>query len=254
MNSVVDHLEASDADTTLGDLQSTCVGSPLVLLRFRQYYDLLTTRSFAPNFTIITGDKDDPRFDEYYLKGNAVRLFIAFFLTDMPSYSALGFETRDIHYRPAPNEHYTKLYVFQENSGPKATTGPYVWGRNGSQFHVVMRLRLYVDQMFHNVRGRPTQWLIHPDPSGENRHIAWTQKDGKADYVFVVNTDTERGIQNFNIPRIPNLDGNEPLEYDFSTTDSIPDTDRRLTFQGKGYKVMKLAAGEGRVYRVLRGT
>jgi hypothetical protein len=72
--------------------------------------------------------------------------------------------------------------------------------------------------------------------------------------VFVANTDTERGIQNFNIPRIPNLDGNEPLEYDFSTTDSIPDRDRRLTFQGKGYKVMKLAAGEGRVYRVVHRT
>jgi hypothetical protein len=250
----VDHLEASDADTTLGDLQSTCVGSPLFLLRFRQYHDLLTTRSFAPNFTIITGDKDDPRFDEYYLKGNEVRLFIAFFLTDMPSYTALGFETRDVHYRPAPNEHYTKLYVFQESSGPKATAGPYVWGRNGSQFHVVTRLRLYVDQMFHHVRGRPTQWLIHPDPSGENRHIAWTQKDGRADYLFVANTDTERGIQNFNIPRIPNLDGNELLEYDFSTTDSVLGRDKRLTFQGKGYKVMKLAAGEGRVYRVVHRT
>lgn len=250
----IDHLEASDADTTLGDLQSTCVGSPVFLLRLRQYYDLLTTRSFAPSFTVITGDKDDPRFDEYYLKGNAVRLFMAFFLTDMPSYTALGFETRDVHYQPAPNEHYTKLYVFQESSGPKATSGPYVWGRNGLQFHAVTRLRLYVDQMFHQIKGRPSQWLIPPDPSGENRHIAWTQKDGKADYVFVANTDTERGLYNFNVPRIPNLDGDELLEVDFSTTDPIPERDRRLTFQGKGYRVTNLAAGEGRVYRVVHRT
>ncbi len=36
----VDHLEASDADTTLGDLQSTCVGSPEFLQKLRQYCDL----------------------------------------------------------------------------------------------------------------------------------------------------------------------------------------------------------------------
>ncbi|MBN1423978.1 hypothetical protein JXA88_05410 [Candidatus Fermentibacteria bacterium] len=245
----VDHLEASDADTTLGDLQSTCVGSPDFLLRFRRYYDLLTTRDFAPSFTLITGDKDDPRFDEYYLKGSAVRFFIAFFLTDMPSYMSLGFETREAHYQPAPNEHYTKLYVFQESCGPRATTGPYVWGRNGWQFHVLTRLRLYVDQIFQEIRGRPTQWLIHPDPSGENRHIAWTLKDGSADYVFVVNTDTERGIRNFNIPRIPNLDSGEHLECHFTTAHRVPDEDAVLAFRYKGYKVTDLGPGEARVYR-----
>ncbi len=49
----IDHLEASDADSTLGDLQSTVVGSLEFLQRFRQYLDLLQTRSFAPNFTVM---------------------------------------------------------------------------------------------------------------------------------------------------------------------------------------------------------
>ena len=36
----IDHLEASDADVTLGDLQSTCVGFPEFLQKLRRYYDL----------------------------------------------------------------------------------------------------------------------------------------------------------------------------------------------------------------------
>jgi hypothetical protein len=245
----VDHLEASDADVTLGDLQSTAVGSPEFLQRFRWYDDLRATRSFAPSFTVITGDKDDPRFDRFYLSGNALRLFIATFLTDMPSYVALGFETRDIHHQPAPNEHYTKLYVFQEKTGPKATSGPYVWGRNGALFHSITRLRLFVEGIFDQIRGRPTRWLIPPDATGEHKHIAWTQGDGTADYVFLANTDTEHGIQNFNIPHLVDTTGEVRLVAEFSTAGTIPESDRSLESEGRGYKVMHLAPSEGRVYR-----
>jgi hypothetical protein len=248
----VDHLEASDADATLGDLQSTSVGSPAFLQRLRQYHDLLPVRSFAPSFTVITGDKDDPRFDEYYRTGNALRMFMALFLTDMPSYTALGYETRDLHFGPAPNEHYTKLYVFQERSGPKATTGPYVWGRNGALFGTLTRLKFYADRMFAGIEGRPTRWLIHPDPVGEQKHIAWTQGDGEPDYVFVANTDTYRAVHNFNIPRIPGAAGDGQLEIDFSTVDCLAEADRVLAFNGYGYKVRTIAPGEGRVYRLVR--
>ena len=37
------------------------------------------------------------------------------------------------------------LYVFQESGGPKATHGPYFWGRNGHLFSTVTRLRRYAD-------------------------------------------------------------------------------------------------------------
>jgi hypothetical protein len=245
----VDHLEASDAEVTLGDLQSTAVGSPEFLQRFRWYYDLRATRSFAPSFTIITGDKDDPRFDRFYLSGNALRLFIATFLTDMPSYVALGFETRDIHHQPAPNEHYTKLYVFQEKVGPKATSGPYIWGQNGALFHSVTRLRLYAEGIFAQIRGRPTRWLILPDATGEQKHIAWTQGDGKPDYVFVVNTDAVHDIQNVKVPCTADAAGAVRLVADFSTAGNIPESDRCLELQGKGFSVRHLAPSEGRVYR-----
>jgi hypothetical protein len=247
----VDHLEASDADTTLGDLQSTSIGSPAFIQRLRHYHDLAVTRSFAPTFAVITGDKDDPRFDEFYRQGNALRLFMALFLGDLPSYVSLGFATRDVHHRPAPNEHYTKLYVFQERDGPKATRGPYVWGKNGALYHDVTRLRLYAEGILDEIRGRPTRWLIPPDPAREGRHLAWTQGDGSAEYVLVANTDTEKAIENVNVPRIPGLEEEAHLSLEFSTARRPPAGDRHLTLGGKGYKLTKVGPGEGRVYRVV---
>lgn len=242
-----DHLEAADADTTLGDLQSVPVGTPVFIQRLRQYYDLLETRSCTPNFTIITGDKDDPRFDEFYLRGNEARLFIAMFLTDMPSYMGLGFEVRDVHFEPAPNEHYSKLYVFQQSEGPQATHGNYVWGRNGHLFHTVMRMRLYLDSMFLQIAGQPCRWLLPPDAIGERKVIAWTQDNEHPTHLFVVNLDTESVSGKFGIPLLPNITVGTPLTLDFSTADCGAE---QLTYNGRHYQVQQMLPGEGRVYRI----
>ena len=82
--------------------------------------------------------------------------------------------------------------------------------------------------------------------------MAWTQGDGRPDYVFVANTDTSRAVHNFNIPRIPDAVGDGPLEIEFSTVDRVAGADGVLTFNGYGYKVLALAPGEGRVYRLVR--
>ncbi|MDZ7935597.1 MAG: hypothetical protein U5M51_11700 [Emticicia sp.] len=107
-----DHLEAIDADSTLGDLQSSVVGSVEFMQKFVKYNQLLRTRKFAPNFTVMTADKDDPRFDEFYRTANYLRLFTSLFLTDMPSYVGLGFETRNMHLERGKNEEYTKAIRF----------------------------------------------------------------------------------------------------------------------------------------------
>ncbi len=245
----MDHLEASEADTTLGDLQSTVVGSPEFMQRFRQYYDFRLTRACVPNFTVMTADKDDPRFDEFYVKGNEVRMFIAFFLADLPSYMGLAFEVRDVHHKPAPNEHYTKLYVFQEAVGPKSTKGAYRWGQNGHLFHNITRLRLYVDEIWEMIRNRPTLWLLHPDPTGSSKVIAWTQQD-YADFLFVANLDIDKPSRNFAIPRISTVAPEVPVLFEFSTASKVLDADLSLNFNGKHYRVEHLEPGEGRVYRL----
>jgi hypothetical protein len=240
-----DHLEQAEADSTLGDLQSMCVGSPMFMAHFRWYLDLLKTRRFAPNFTVMTGDKDDPRFDEYYLKGNEARLFIALFLADMPSYMALGFECRDPHPAPAPNEHYTKLYVFQIGDGPKATRRPYQWGKNTALFGNLTRLRLQAEELLPQIAGTETLWLLPPDPTAGTRVIAWTQA-GVYRYLFVLNLDTERAAANLKIPSLPREAGPRQPRLAFSTLRAKVAADP-LFFNGKQYQLDILLPGEGQV-------
>ena len=246
----LDHLEAAEADGALGDLQSVCVGTPAFLQRLRQYADYRETRACAPSFTVMTGDKDDPRFDEFYRYGNEARLFLALFLTDLPSYMALGFETRDVHYAPAPNEHYTKLYVFQETAGPKATHGPYVWGKNGFLYQRFTQLKLYAETIWATIKGCRTQWLLPPDAVGLNPLLAWTQRQPGARYVFVVNTHAEQSIARFGIPLIPGVEPATALVCEFSTSGSVSAADQLVYSNGKHYQVLQLAPGEGRAYRI----
>ncbi|MEM9847740.1 MAG: hypothetical protein AAF847_07610, partial [Bacteroidota bacterium] len=185
----VEHLLQSDADSTLGDLQSMVVGSERFLSELARYDETLRTTLLAPNFTILTADKDDPRFDQFYLKGNEIRLFCGLFLTDMPSYVGLGFEVRDPHPVPAPNEHYTKLYVFQMQEGSKATRHPYVWGKNGELFHRISRLRTFVEAILPTIYGKSVQWLIAP--SEKQKWVAWQVEN----YLFLANFDCEQAAK-----------------------------------------------------------
>lgn len=244
----MDHLEASAAEATLGDLQSCPVGSQEFLQRLRQYDDLKSTRRCTPGFTVMTADKDDPRFDAFYLDGNALRLFLAFFLTDMPSYMGLGFEVRDRHDQPAPNEHYSKLYVFQQKKGSKATRGPYMWGCNAALFAQITRLRLYVDQIWENLHGRPIRWLIPPDACGVNPLLAWTQAD-RPELIFLANTSLNRPSGRFGVPF---WDMHVKLLGAFSTVGDIPAAEESLVFNGVFFQAVNLAPAEGRVYRVIK--
>lgn len=179
-----DHLEAIDADSTLGDLQSCVVGSVLFQKRLSDYDEWLRTRRFAPNFTVMTADKDDPRFDEFYRTGNLFRYFVALFLTDMPSYVSLGFEVRNLHQERGANEEYTKLYVFQINDDgevDKVTHGPYRWGDNMEQFEAISRIRLFAEQIWSEIGGKAVRWVLEP---GRADYIAWTHADEPA-YAFV---------------------------------------------------------------------
>jgi hypothetical protein len=244
----IDHLEAASADVTLGDLQSTVMGSAQFLQQFRRYLDFADTRHCKPAFTVMTADKDDPRFDEFYLGANGARLFIALFLGDISSYMALGFETRDVHYEPAPNEHYSKLYVFQEKSGPKATHGPYVWGTNGFLYSTITRLRRYLDSIWDEIKGCTTRWLIPPDATGNSKIVAWTQQE-TPNFVLLANTDPDNAVGSFGLPEIS---GVNQLVCEFSTVVPVHEFDQFLTSNGKHFRVGHLAPGEGRVYRVIQ--
>jgi hypothetical protein len=228
----LDHLEAIQADATLGDLQSSVVGEPIFMERFAEYDQLLRTRRFAPSFTIITADKDDPRFDEFYQTGNLIRYFIGLFLTDMPSYYSLGFEVRDGHEVRDKNEKYTKLYVFQihdDTETDKVTHGPYEWGENMAQFQQINRLRLFAESIWETIKEQEIRWLLPPDVTGENKLIAWTQTN-QPTYIFVVNLDSKHGAD---LKKLP-LKGYQPV---FETTQTLNDKKYIAPHSGRVYKI-----------------
>ena len=229
-----DHLEASLADSTLGNLQSEPIGSQEFISEFARYRELLETRKCAPCFTLITADKDDPRFDAYYLDGNEIRYFIALFLTDMPAYMGLGFECRDVHHVPAPNEFYSKLYVFHVQEGAKSTQGPYRWGQNHDLYRKLGRQKVYADQILPSIDRQPVRWILPPDPAGEKKVIAWTQA-GSENYLFVANLDTRHPQENVALPGWSNAD----WRLDFSTERE----------QIAGQDAIHLLPGEGLVFR-----
>ncbi len=239
----VDHLEASLADSTLGDLQSMVVGSPEFMQNFHDYLSILHDRTTAPNFTIMTADKDDPRFDRFYLQGNEARLFIGLFLTDMPSYMGLGFEQRDPHPKPAPNEQYTKLYVFQIDQGPKATNGPYQWGKNGELFQRLLRIRQLAEQLLPIIEQQQTQWLLSPDPNAKQKIIAWTQAHAPT-HLFIVNLASKKTGETTSIPLPEDLAENATARTIFSTHHPVQPSEVLPNKNGH-WLVPILAPGEG---------
>ena len=195
----IEHLELSAADVTLGDLQSMVVGSDAFMQNFSRYVGIHQTRQFSPCFTMMTADKDDPRFDKFYLHGNSTRFFVGTFLGDMPSYMGLGFECRDRHLIPAPNEHYTKLYVFQIEEGPKATQGPYIWGKNSALYQQLNRIKHFAEEIAGDFQDLTSLWLLRPDPTAGSPVIAWTQA-ATPKWLFIAHLGTEPILTNAKVP------------------------------------------------------
>jgi hypothetical protein len=246
----MDHLEAAGADTALGDLQSTPVGGAEFSARFRRYLDHAATRSCTPSLTIMTADKDDPRFDAIYADGSLARLFIALLVPDLPSYMGLGFELRDVHDRPAPAEHYTKHYVFEATTGVAATSGPYRFGGNVGLFASIERIRGVAERLREVLARATTVWVRPPDATGEDRTLAWVLDDGAGPrHLCVANLDAARPTARFGVPRRPVADPPNGWLPIFSTVEGPDQEASPIRSNGHQWVVDPLAPGECRVYR-----
>ncbi len=253
----LDHLETAEADVALGDLQSYVVGDPEYLRILRRYLDDLATRRTAPAYTVMTADKDDPRFDAFYRAGNEARLMTALLLTDMPSYVGLGFEIRDVRHEPAPNEHYTKTFVFEElgesNVYPSKArfSDTFVWGTNEELFARVTALREFAEDLLTELGDRArTRWLLPPDATGLRGLVAWTQEpdslaEGARPHLCVINYDLDAGSGYVGIPGLP---ADAVLTPVFSTLGAEALEQGRVVHNGYFHRLEDVCAGEGRVY------
>ncbi len=218
----VAHLERSNADTALGDLQSMVVGTDEFMRHFARYYHIAKMRELVPNFTIMTADKDDPRFDKFYVNGNELRLFCGLFL-DLPSYMGLGFEQRGTYFSPAPNERYTKLYVFQIDHGPKMTNGNYAWGKNTALFERLTNIRLQAELLHEHLDFEQLEWLIPLDVTGKRKLIAWQI----GDYKFIANCNDKATT-------LPNYFKDKKFLFSSLLNENIDDT--LLSFEARIFK------------------
>jgi hypothetical protein len=241
----VDHLEASKAEVTLGNLQSMATQDLEFHANLRRYLDIGGGRSVCPAFTIITGDKDDPRFDRFYLRGNLARMFFALFMTDLPVYYSLGFEQRDIHPQPVANEFYTKLYVFQLQDGPKATTGPYRWGSNTDQFFALDRLHRQAEALLAEIDHDSLNWVLPVDGTGNRQFCAWQMNSEDHRYLFVLNFGTDQQHK----VRLPLRSENQSWELSYKTTSSQLE-DPTLTMGESSVSILsRLEPGAGLIFR-----
>jgi hypothetical protein len=192
----------------------------------------------------MTADKDDPRFDEFYRHGSEARAFLAIFLVDLPSYTGLGFELRDIHVSPAANECYTKLYVFQESEGPNAIRGPYRFGRNGRLYGALTHLQRFAEPLLPRLARGSVRWLLPPDATGEDPILAWTVENVPEEFLFIANVGTNP-ISSIHVPH----DGaSATLLYSTLLTS---DPTHAAAFPGSvGLYIPRLNGGECRVYRL----
>ena len=154
-----------------------------------------------------------------------------------------------MHNSPAPNEHYTKLYVFHETDGPKATSGPYRFGRNGNLFYNLTRIRLFAEAILPELTGAPSRFLVPPDARASQAFFAWTQTD-EPRYLFVGNADTSVAVENFNVPAGRVLPPRATLTPVFSTVEGLTEDELAAPGDGRAFKIRRLEPGEGRAYRI----
>ncbi len=245
-----DHLEAVGADATLGDLQSRAIDDPEFSRELRRYRDLLDTRSFAPTFTVMTADKDDPRFDRFYRAGNEARLFTG----AVPARHAELHGPRLRAPRPARRPGcqralHEAVRLPPRHSGPTATRGPYVWGSNTALFERLSRIRRLADALAPVLATATVTWLRPPDATGDERLIAWYLDGAAGDRLLaVVNLDTvapaaARVDPGTAIGEPPAAMGGR-LQYA-----RRGDRGRPLTWNGRAWPLAGLAPGEARLYR-----
>lgn len=222
------HLEASKAEVTLGNLQSMVPGEAEFNANFNHYLDLANHRKVTPAFTVITGDKDDPRFDKFYRWGTEARMFTALLLPTLPAYYALGLEQRDIHPYPFPNEYYTKLYVFHLDDGPKATRGPFQWGKNLSHFFRLDRLHQFREAHREHLLAPQVYWTLPPDPTGGRSYLGWILEGSEGKWYCLVNFG-RASVSNLRLP----LGGEVAAEATVLYSVLRVDHDRSVLTQGQ---------------------
>jgi hypothetical protein len=105
---------------------------------------------------------------------------------------SLGFECRNKHLERAPNEEYTKLYVFQisdEAETDKVTHGPFEWGKNYGLFFELEKMKILFEEINRKNAFLGFEWIQKPS---ETQFVA---KWKLGDYLFLANLNANNSLK-----------------------------------------------------------
>ncbi|THH41858.1 hypothetical protein [Neolewinella litorea] len=237
----LEHLTASEAEVTSGNLQRLAPGTSEFLDALTSYLEIAEVTPVTPASTVITGKEDDPRFDHLYHHGEVARLFTGLFNGRLPLYFSLGYEQRDRHFSPAPDAFYTNRYVTLERVGPKSVSGSWRWGDNLELFRGLQSVHRFAEE--HAV-------LLGADAGavsvGDDGGVSWfkTPPSGDSTYLFLVNFASEARTLQVVMPT-----GEGAIELLFHWPDNILQPQHELNQETASFT---LSSGEVRCYRLRR--
>jgi hypothetical protein len=111
-------------------------------------------------------------------------------------------------------------------------------------------MKLFLENVWEDIAGKKTRWLLPPDPTGENTLLAWTQESASPKYIFAANTNTENAIPNVGIPLTRGSHLQDKYQLVFSTDLDCPSIGEVLFSNDIHHKIHTLNPGEGRAYRI----
>lgn len=206
-------------------------------------------KNFKPSVTISAADTDSK--SKVHLYNNPIALqikeFAALFL-NMPSYMAMGFETREIE--PENKNEFTKPFI-------KKSDKSYEWGENYYFYGPLSKMRKAYDQLKGVIQNQAHWWLN----ADNNKIKSWMYLDktneNKPSYLFVVNSNPDLNATETASIENPLNALNDKTAKSISlvpvmSTNQKPNKlESQIVYKGNNIKVTNMAPGEGRIYKVI---
>ena len=146
----------------------------------------------------MTGDKDDPRFDEFYLTGNEARLFTAL---SSPICPVIWRSVSNAGTLTPPRRPTSTIPSSTSSASAVARRRPevYVFGKTPG-FTTGYQPASAAEQILPQIVSADTHWLLPPDATAATRVIAWTQSPHHGS--FCRQSGWKEAAVNIKIPRL----------------------------------------------------
>lgn len=171
-----------DFDVVLGELNFHYLNENYIDI-VKCYNAYSQKYNFAPSITVFTNDGDLPEHKNLYKtqEANECRFFSGLFL-NMPLYTAIGFETRDLS--PEDKSMYSNYYVVKQNED-------YTFGSNERTFETFYSMRRLYAKYKDIIENAPLTFI---NPRGCKMLSWYYALDNGQKLLFAINLDSSSTV------------------------------------------------------------